>query len=198
MKKKHLAFLFFMVIACGQTLAQTQFQVVDGSTVSISGTSTISDWVVKSEKPEGTLVLEKSANKASSAGRIMKVSAVLPVETIKSERGETMDNKMYGALKKDAHPSITFTLAKPLEVKGSGKIAAAGEITIAGVTRPMTFDLNLAYANGRIEVSGKKSIKMTEFNVEPPTAMFGQIVAGDDVVVDLRLVFAPSPKQGIN
>src|SRR5690606_11911973 len=101
MKKKLLVFLFFIILVWGQTHAQTLFQVVAGSTINISGTSTISDWVVKSEKPEGTLVLEKAANKASSVGRIMTVNAVLPVETIKSERRETMDNKMYGALKKD-------------------------------------------------------------------------------------------------
>jgi polyisoprenoid-binding protein YceI len=178
--------VFALVSSVG--VAQKQYVLTGGSSITISGTSTISDWKVRSQAPVGKLVLEQS-------GKISTVEVVLPVESIKSERGETMDNKMYGALKKEEHPRIFFVLSKPVELGKAGSTVASGEVTIAGVSRPMSFDVEVDHKNGQVSVVGRKSVKMTAFGVEPPTAMFGQIVAGDDIVVDLNLIFAIGNEQ---
>ena len=43
---------------------------------------------------------------------------------------------------------------------------------------------------GNIQIAGKHKITLQDYNMEPPTAMFGTIVVGDDVTVNFDLVFA--------
>ncbi len=61
---------------------------------------------------------------------------------------------------------------------------------IAGVTRPMTFDLAFSYADGNFHLEGSKALRFSDFEIDPPAAMFGQIVTGDEIVVKLDLTFA--------
>lgn len=42
-----------------------------------------------------------------------------------------------------------------------------------------------------LHLQGSKSLKLADFQVEPPTAMFGQIVTGDEISVVLDLYFSP-------
>jgi len=96
---------------------------------------------------------------------------------------------MYSALKKDTHPQISFLLTQPVTIKGPGKVSVTGNVEIAGVIRPMTFDLNLTWADNALHLQGSRSTKLSEFEIEPPTAMFGQIETGDDITVELDLFF---------
>ena len=41
----------------------------------------------------------------------------------------------------------------------------------------------------KITFSGEKELKMTDFNVTPPTAMFGAIKSGDDITIKYDVVF---------
>jgi polyisoprenoid-binding protein YceI len=74
-------------------------------------------------------------------------------------------------------------------LKVPATIPATGTVEIAGVRRPITFDLNLTFAENAFRLQGSQSLKMSEFEIEPPTAMFGQIVTGDEIVVELDLLF---------
>lgn len=174
--------------------AQVIYKISTPSKVQISGTSTVSDWVVKSLKVSGEMAFtgseQKSAANGSPKGTIREGKAVLEVSTIKSEKGETMDNKMYRALKNDVHPEITFLLTQPIQVvKVPATIPVSGTVELAGVKRPMTFELNMTHADNAFRLQGSRSLKLSEFEIEPPTAMFGQIVTGDEIVVELDLLF---------
>ena len=182
-----------------QGYAQSVYKMSDNSKVHISGTSTLSDWTVRSEELAGEMTFTPSGKKAKDndfdGGAIQEAKAVLEVSTIKSEKGETMDNKIYSALKRDSYPRITFMLTAPVVIpKSTGKVSATGNVEIAGVTRPMTFELDVAYEANVFHVSGSRSLKLTEFDVEPPTSMFGQIVTGDEIAVALDLYFSPGNK----
>jgi len=41
--------------------------------------------------------------------------------------------------------------------------------------------------DGRIRVTGKKEIKMTDYDVEPPTGLFGLVRAEDELTVHFDL-----------
>lgn len=45
-------------------------------------------------------------------------------------------------------------------------------------------------SNG-IAFKGNKKLKMTDFNMEPPKAMFGILKADDDVTVSFNVTFRP-------
>lgn len=182
------------MLAATPAHAQLMYKVVPSSAIRISGTSTISDWVVKSQNISGEMVFTPSGEKATGhprgGGAIKDARLVLEVSTIKSEKGEAMDNKMYQALNKDEHPQITFVLTRPLQLPGTtGKLAAYGDVTLAGVTRAMTFDLDISGEADSFRFKGSKPVKLSDFGIDPPSAMFGQIVTGDDIVVELDLLF---------
>ena len=172
--------------------AQVIYKISPSSAVNITGTSTISDWVVRSQKISGEMVFIPSGEKGTvvAAGAIKDAKVVLEVSSIKSEKGETMDNKMYSALKRDSYPRITFQLTEPLAVSQvPAKLSARGEVMIGGVTRPMTFDLDLVQDGNSYHLRGTTPLKLSDFEIEPPSAMFGQIETGDDIVVELNLFF---------
>jgi polyisoprenoid-binding protein YceI len=172
---------------CTRAQAQTSYTVAPASSISISGTSTLSNWVVRSQQVSGEMTFTGSIG----PGTIKAAKAAVEVSSIRSEKGETMDNKMYNALKEDSHPEITFVLTKPIALsKAPARLSATGEVTIAGVTNAMTFELDLTYADNAFRIQGTRSLKLSDFNIEPPTAMFGQIETGDEIDVRLDLVFA--------
>jgi hypothetical protein len=43
--------------------------------------------------------------------------------------------------------------------------------------------------NNNVTFTGKKTIKMTEFEVEPPTALLGTIKTGDEVTISFNSKF---------
>ena len=174
-------------------IGQTTYKLQPPSSIEISGTSTLSDWVVKSQQLSGEMTFTASTKVASPMnGTVSNANAALDVLTIHSEKGETMDNKMYAALKHEEHPRITFSLTQPLKVMtAQSTMQATGDVELAGVKRPMTFALNLvSMADNSFRFKGTASLKLSDFSIEPPTAMFGQIETGDEITVQLDLTFA--------
>jgi polyisoprenoid-binding protein YceI len=185
LKQKVIGATLIVMLAGSPVLSQASYKVLPASNIQISGTSTLSDWVVKSDQVSGEMILA-----TGSKAIIKSAHAALEVSSIKSEKGEAMDNKMYNALKHDSHPTIKFKLTKPLELAESvSRFSAAGNVELAGVTKPMTFDLEFTRAGDTLRFQGKRSLKLSDFDIEPPTAMFGQIETGDEIVVAVDLVF---------
>lgn len=157
--------------------AQEGYSLQDDSTLKINGTSTIHDWTVAAEQLNGKLTADGNAPKS--------IEFDVVVEGIKSERGPTMDNKMYDALKKDEHPKINFTLK---EVKNLSVLV--GTLTIAGNSENVEIPVTLDHKGDNVKLSGKYGIALADFGIEPPTAMFGQIVVGEKVEVEFDLNFS--------
>jgi polyisoprenoid-binding protein YceI len=182
-----------LIFACFVSSAQTQYKVLPASKVEVSGTSTLSNWIVRSEELSGEILFAPSAKSVNGSraaqGTISRATVTLDVSSMKSEKGETMDNKMYNALKKDSYPAIMFSLQRAMQLTGAATVAAVGEITLAGVTKPIIFDLNMDVANDTFHFHGQKSLKLSDFQIEPPTAMFGQIETGDDITVIVDVSF---------
>ena len=165
------------------------------SQVTISGTSTLRDWTVSGSNIKGELKFKGDNNKTDliPAGEITMAEVDVDVASIHSERGEAMDNKIYNALKRDEYPVIRFVLRDPVQLKNAGQradsIVASGEISIAGVTRNISFEIEVSYENGKWVFTGNRSLKMSDFDIQPPSAMFGQIVSGDEIEIGVNLIF---------
>jgi len=156
----------------------------------ISGTSTLHDWVA----PVGKV--KASADLTVAEGALTEVKAMwvqADVLSIKSEKGEDMNEKIYEALKTDqGHKTITFNLTKVASITKSGnafKIKAMGDMTIAGQKKsnvPMIVTAEVQ-GNGDVVFKGSQKLTMTQYGMEIPTAMMGMIKAGDDVTVAFTL-----------
>ena len=181
-----LAWLF--VLPLTQVLAQT-FQVKTYK-ITVNGTSSLHDWesTVKQLEAKGSFVVTDNA-----LTDIRDVAVKIPVTSIKSTKGKMMDNKTYDAFNHEKHPNITFLLTNRKVNAANSTLNVSGNLTMAGVTKPI--EMTLTYkllANGDLMVSGARKLNMTDFKMEPPTAMMGAIVVGDEVTVSFELVLSQS------
>ncbi|MEA2671262.1 MAG: hypothetical protein QOG45_1482 [Chloroflexota bacterium] len=80
--------------------------------------------------------------------------------------------------------TVSFKAAS-IESSGDGKFTVNGELTIAGTTRPVRLDLT---QNGD-RVSGRVSLRQSDFGIKPFSAMLGALKVADpvDVEVDVKL-----------
>ena len=164
--------------------AQNTYQLDNTSKMTIEGTSTIHDWSSDVTQLTGQAVISTDGNQVTG---LKKLDMSIPVASIKGDRSG-MDPKTYEALKKDKFPTIKFDLGKIENIDGK-TVLASGTLTIAGVSRNVDLKANYQESGDKISFSGEKAIKMTDFNVTPPTAMFGAIKSGDDITIKFDVVF---------
>jgi len=98
--------------------------------------------------------------------------------------GAAMDKKMHAALKKDEYSKVSFELER---IKNTSTLI--GNLIIAGQERSVEMDIETAFGVNEIKISGAKKIILQDFRIEPPSAMFGQIIVGDDVTVKFDLIY---------
>ncbi|MCB0662690.1 MAG: YceI family protein [Saprospiraceae bacterium] len=150
----------------------------------ILGTSNLHDWEMNCSQAtiKGDFLVESGALTG-----VENVVVEIPVKSLKSEKGSIMDGKTYDALKAKEHGKIYFTLSNVNSITKSGagyNVKASGNLKIAGYSRSVTMTVFVkVLSNGDLEITGSKDLKMTDYKVDPPTAMFGALTTGDDVTV---------------
>ena len=102
-----------------------------------------------------------------------------------------MDDKTYDALKGAKYPYITFKMlsVKSMTKSGSGyALKINGELTIAGVTKNVDINGTVSVKeNGKLYIETSKALKMTDFGIDPPTAMMGAMKVGNDITIKFKL-----------
>lgn len=190
--KYAIAALLLVVLAAPRVSAQDNSQTYtlkEGSKMMVYGTSTIHDWEVEAEGIQGSVTISSDSSMAIDAASI-----TVPVEKMESGKGG-MNKKMYGALDKKKHPNITYKLTEAtidsMDTDAQTfKVNTTGDLTIAGATQSikMTLDGKKA-ADGSYAFTGSKSINMTDYKVDPPSAVFGTIKSGEEVTIKFDLTF---------
>ena len=174
---KKLVLTLFFVFAVLAAFAQDAYTLSAESTLMINGTSTIHDWEVTANAIEGTLKADGTDPK--------EIDFQVTVADIKSERGATMDKKTHNALKMESNPKVIFNL---IEVKGGSSVM--GTLSMAGKKQDVEIPAKVTSIEGNIKISGEYPIALQDWDIEPPTAMFGQVVVGDEVTVKFDLIFS--------
>jgi polyisoprenoid-binding protein YceI len=110
-----------------------------------------------------------------------------------------MNNKTYKALKGDSDPEITFVLADQVTLsriaEGDKAVSVKGSLTLAGVTRAVTMLVrSFSAAPGKMAIEGEQKIKMTDFGVKPPSALFGTMRASPDITINFKTDFTIQQK----
>lgn len=106
-----------------------------------------------------------------------------------------MNRDLREALKSDLFPEITFMFERAEllgiseEDEESLEIEVTGQLTVAGETREIHFLTKAYYLNdNQVRAVGNTTIRMTDFNVEPPTALMGMIRADEELTVNFDLI----------
>ena len=173
-----------ILLASSNLNAQDRYALVQSDPhFVVKGTSSLHDWHMEAKEGEGECSVSKTAGKLNITSAKVRFKA----EKLESGKGG-MDKNAYKALNTKEHEWITFELTA-FEPNQNGKDKVKGDLTIAGFKRPTMFDVETVLTGNLITVSGTSSFKLTDFKVEPPTALLGTIKTGDDVTIEFQLTF---------
>ena len=136
------------------------------SSIEVHGTSTLHDWKMVSQTLKVDFVKE--------GDKITKLDVGVIIDTLKSG-DDGLDEKAYEALKISKFNLITFTLKS---VNNDGTITGIFKVTDKEKETTLTPDV-ITTEN----VAGSFKVKMTEFDIEPPSVMFGTIRSGDEITI---------------
>ena len=184
--------LFF---AFGNAIAQQNATLLDKSTMKIDGTSNVHDWTADAQEVNIDANFTFEALQSDTAQNpVQSLTVTVPVEERESGKGG-MNRRMYDALKKDDNPNITFEfssaeLTNSNADSSSFTLNTSGTLTIAGVSKEVSFPVTgTMQEDGTYNFNGSYEIDMTEYDVEPPSAMFGAIRCGEMITVKFDLFF---------
>lgn len=133
------------------------------------------------------------------------VTLKVPVASLRSGR-RAMERDMREALRAEAHPHVTYALERIVKADWfhdeeadalSFELTTRGELSLAGVQRPIEMNVRIEpIADKRFRVIGRRAFHMSDFNIEPPTALFGLIRADERVKVVFDLMVEVAPASG--
>jgi len=124
----------------------------------------------------------------------------VPVMSLHGDSGG-MDRDMQKALKAQEHPAIEYAFEKLQRAElhwdshnhqANLKLLVIGDLSMAGVKRPIAMDVIVRRDSHRHFLAhAQTALLMTDYGVTPPTALFGLIKAGNQVVVVFDLDLSP-------
>ena len=134
---------------------------------------------------------------AATPGKVQaKAEVFIMVRSLKSVKedgtpyDEAMDKVMYEHLKADTDPKARIlyhlndlTLKEAPKSKDAPYVfEAKGDVIVAGVTNQVTTPINvLPQGDKKLKITGTGVVKMTDFKMQPPTALAGALKTGDEV-----------------
>lgn len=202
--------LLLLAAAPMQAAEMITYAARSGSKMRIEGTSNIHDWQVESPFIGG--MMEVGPGFPTAPGQVVapgkvdaKVEVFIQVRSLKSVEkdgspySDKMDEIMWEHLREAQNKRIMYRLTE-LTLKEAPKakdapyvFEANGELAVAGVTNKIAMVVNvLPLPDNRLEVTGTKALKMTDFKVEPPAPKIalGLIKTGDDVKLIFKWILA--------
>jgi polyisoprenoid-binding protein YceI len=108
------------------------------------------------------------------------------VQNMKSGKSK-MDKNTYKALNEEDHEKIYFKSSQ-IEYK-DGTYHANGKLNIAGTEKQVKIPFQLKEENNKLHLNLTYPIHMLDYKVEPPTALFGTIKTGEDVTINMNLIY---------
>ncbi|MEI8073232.1 MAG: YceI family protein [Bacteroidota bacterium] len=170
--------------------AFSQAKYIAKKTISLtlSGTSTLHDWDMKSAL--GTFEANFVLNSSGAITTVNGLSFSTKAESLKSGH-DAMDKNAYVAMKSDKWPVLSYTSNTATISKLDAttySVKTIGKLTIAGTTLDEEVDATCKVNSDRsITIMGSKKISMKDFGMSAPTFMMGTVQTGNDVVLKFDL-----------
>jgi polyisoprenoid-binding protein YceI len=151
-----------------------------------------SEAVGTTRKVSGTIVLDPTGDVVDEQSTItVDLSALQSSESRRDNfiKGNTLNTNQF--------PNATFVvrdvqgLPTPLPTSGQTTFQLSGDLTVRGVTRPVTWQVNATFASGGLTGNATTSVKLTDFGMTPPKA--GPVLSIEDQL-KLQLDFTAAPQ----
>lgn len=199
--RKHIfiwTLTMFTIFQGGVLFAQTTLIPHPDSRLWIEGRSNVNQFTCHAnEYRSEALVKQNNAQPLREKGATEEVVSIwvnISVDGLDCGKNK-MNRDLRNALEAEDHPHITFvfiqakTIKEPHENGGSYLIEATGDLTVSGTTRTIQFQTEGRYTeNGQMQAEGHTFINMTDYNVEPPSGLFGLIKAKDELAIYFKVI----------
>lgn len=169
--------------------------------VLIKGTSTLHNWSIRSRGLSGTAVFARS--RTGSRLILKKIHLSIAVLSLKGSDGSGMDATIDRKLISGRFPKIVYVLKhavlshKPQAGAPWAVWNTTGTLTAAGHPTKVKLKLKVLSApNGTVSIETRTILKMTEFGINPPTAMLGVIRSGDKMHIKVLWNLSPIKAAG--
>jgi len=170
------------------SFAQETYVLSDDSTIRVDGASNKSDWSVEATAFSGSFTVEEDMP--------LEGTLSIAVRDLKSGRSLIMDRLMHQSFEAATYPDIVFTLDSVAATEAEGEWDMGGELQIHGQSQPVTVRLVQQPSVDRtLRYVGSHELKMTDFGMKPPTAMFGSLHTRDEVTVEFDLYLASTCEE---
>jgi len=137
---------------------------------------------------EGVFHFDDQAVEKSGAEFTIQTASIF---TNNSKRDDHLKNAEF--FDASSHPKITFK-SKSVKAKGPKRFQLTGDVTMHGVTKPVTFDVEYMgadkdpWGNSKAGFVAKTTLKRKDFGiVYNKTLDSGNLLLGDDVNVELTI-----------
>ncbi len=183
-------------VAQNFNLTSVKFTVENTSVISILGSSTVGPFRCESNAISG----------GGQAGLEHEVSGDPFVEArLESDvaafdcKNDKITSDLSKALKRDEYPQLALLIdagfARPPAEDEAGDyvVRVAGLLTIAGVEK--RFDVTLTAVRESFltfRLTGSHDVIMTDFGIDPPSALLGLIKTRDQITIDFNLMLSPT------
>jgi hypothetical protein len=217
------AFMISMLVLASALHAAEATRLTAGaaSAVVLEGSSNVADWRCRGTSIDARMVVATSpdhinevidriedgnigvwmSNPSRGTFPAPEFELTVPVATFRCGN-RVMESDMRRALKADAHPAVRFSFRElrsgiqhDLDT-GLYHAAIIGDLTLAGVTRPIDLTVSAQrLSRSAFRIRAVLPLRMTDFGVTPPSALFGAIRARNNLTVhfDLTLEIAAAP-----
>lgn len=163
----------------------------ENSSMTVYGSSNVRDWTMDVTKINGAVQLGPTSETLPA---IQQIQVEVPVQNMVSEK-DRLQRHAHEAVKKEEHPTISFA-ASDVQIQkaeaDSFSVVANGQMTIKGNTNDVTLEAKGARASdGTLHVNGEHSLKLSTYDVERPSLMFGAIKVDDPIRIAFEVVLRP-------
>lgn len=159
--------------------------------VKLLGTSTLHDWEMDANSATGEAQFIFKSGSESELTSLKSLWFAMEVKDLKSD-SKALDENAYEALKSDEYKSIQYKLSSStLSPEKEGYLLKAnGILTIAGIAKEIVLDVHsVVNENGTITCKGSYTLKMTDYEVDPPSFMWGAMKTGNAITLEFNVVY---------
>ena len=204
-----------ILLARSGRAASTRLAIAPQSMLLLSGSSNVAHWQCRGTTMSGSMEIDAPIDKINevidriedgnmsvwmsepSAGRFPqpRFDLNIPVESLRCTGGRPMERDMRNAMRADRNPLIQFQFtAVPGAIEHDldehlYRAIVAGRLSLAGASRDIELSVIAErLSTRRFRLRSRLSLRMSDFGVAAPTALFGLIHADDALTVELDLI----------
>jgi polyisoprenoid-binding protein YceI len=157
----------------------------------VEGTSTIRSFTCRAPDVSASVegVTDAVAQVATGLKGVRTVRVTVPADHMECGNG-TMNDHLKKALKVEQFPTIVFALTEYDVARTTTGVAGTlnGTLTLGGVQHPIVLQALGKREGDVLRVTGSYDLKMTDYDLTPPSLMFGRIKVGETVTVKFDLL----------